>query len=53
MRDGGITNQNKVKSLKYFKLAQIKNKTNNILIINIIYFYGLFKLFIKSIINKF
>ena len=53
MRDGGITNQNKVKSLKYFKIAQIKNKTNNILIINIIYLYGLFKLFIKSLINKF
>ena len=52
MRDGGITNTNQLKALKYFMKAQIKNRTNKIYICIFIYLYGVLKIVIKNILNK-
>ncbi len=52
MRDGGITNTNKFKSLKYFMKAQIKNNTNNIYLSFIVYIYGVCKVILKKILKK-
>ena len=52
MRDGGITNTNQFKALKYFMKAQIKNKTNKIHLCVLIYLYGVSKIIIKNILNK-
>ena len=52
MRDGGITNTNQLKALKYFMKAQIKNRTNKIYICILIYLYGVLKIIIKKILNK-
>jgi glycosyltransferase involved in cell wall biosynthesis len=52
MRDGGITNTNQLKALKYFMKAQIKNRTNKIYICIFIYLYGVLKIIIKNILNK-
>jgi len=52
MRDGGITNTNQLKAIKYFMKAQIKNRTNKIYICIFIYLYGVLKIVIKNILNK-
>ena len=52
MRDGGITNANQLKALKYFMKAQIKNRTNKIYICILIYLYGVLKIVIKNIFRK-
>jgi glycosyltransferase involved in cell wall biosynthesis len=52
MRDGGITNNNQLKALKYFMKAQIKNKTNKIYLSIMIYIYGSLKVITKIILIK-
>jgi glycosyltransferase involved in cell wall biosynthesis len=52
MRDGGITNNNQLKALKYFMKAQIKNKTNKTYLSIMIYIYGTLKVITKIILIK-
>ena len=52
MRDGGVTNNNQLKALKYFMKAQIKNETNKIYLCIMIYIYGTLKVVTKTILIK-
>jgi glycosyltransferase involved in cell wall biosynthesis len=52
MRDGGVTNSNRLKALHYFMKAQIKNNVNPLLMCYSIYIFGIIKILIKFFLKN-